>query len=83
MNRLSYQRPELIEVRWLGGRAALADPTWEADARSVGISVAALVRCQKKPEFQKTFRGARCAAFSEAIGDYDRCAERRPRLWRP
>jgi hypothetical protein len=47
--------------------ALLTQSNIEAAARSVGISVATLVRWQKEPEFQKALREARRAAFGQAI----------------
>jgi len=47
--------------------ALLTQPNVDAAARSVGISVATLMRWQKVPEFQKALREARRAAFGQAI----------------
>ena len=47
--------------------ALLTQPNVDAAARSVGISVATLMRWQKEPEFQKALREARRAAFGQAI----------------
>jgi hypothetical protein len=47
--------------------ALLTQPNVEAAARSVGISVATLMRWQKEPEFQKALREARRAAFGQSI----------------
>ena len=47
--------------------ALLTQPNVDAAARSVGISVATLMRWQKDSEFQKALREARRAAFGQAI----------------
>ena len=47
--------------------ALLTQRNHEEAARSVGISVATLMRWQRKPEFQKAYREARRAAHSQAI----------------
>jgi hypothetical protein len=47
--------------------ALLTQPNVDAAARSVGISVATLMRWQREPEFQKALREARRAAFGQAI----------------
>jgi hypothetical protein len=47
--------------------ALLTQPNVDAAARTAGISVATLMRWQKEPEFQKTYREARRAAFGQAI----------------
>ena len=47
--------------------ALLRQPDVDAAARSVGISVATLMRWQKEPEFQKAPREARRAAFGQGI----------------
>ena len=47
--------------------ALLTQPNVDAAARTGGISVATLMRWQKEPEFQKAYREARRAAFSQSI----------------
>jgi hypothetical protein len=47
--------------------ALLTQRNVEEAARSVGISAATLVRWLKEPEFQKAYREARRAAFSQSI----------------
>jgi hypothetical protein len=47
--------------------ALLTQANVDAAARSVGISVATLLRWQKEPEFQRATREARRAAFGQAI----------------
>ena len=47
--------------------ALLTQPSVDAATRSVGISVATLMRWQKEPKFQKALREARRAAFGQAI----------------
>ena len=45
--------------------ALLTQPNVDAAARSIGISVATLMRWQKLPEFKKAFREARRAVFGQ------------------
>jgi hypothetical protein len=47
--------------------AMLTQRNIEEAARSVGVAPAALMRWQKLPEFQKAYRGARRAAFGQAM----------------
>jgi hypothetical protein len=47
--------------------ALLTQPNIDSAARSVGISSATLLRWQKEPEFQKAYREARRAAYSQSI----------------
>jgi hypothetical protein len=47
--------------------AMLTQPNVEMAARTAGISVATLMRWQKEPEFQKAYREARRAAYSQSI----------------
>jgi len=47
--------------------ALLTQSNVDAVARSVGISVATLMRWQKEPEFQKALLEARRAAFGQAM----------------
>ena|SRR5690242_14607556 len=47
--------------------ALLTQPNIDTAARSVGISSATLLRWQKEPEFQKAYREARRAAYSQSI----------------
>ena len=47
--------------------ALLTQRNVEEAARSVGISIATLMRWQKEPEFQKAYREARRAAHGQAI----------------
>ena len=47
--------------------ALLTQRNQEEAARAVGISVATLLRWQKRPEFQKAYREARRAAHGQAI----------------
>jgi hypothetical protein len=47
--------------------AMLTQRNVEEAARSVGISTATLMRWQKLPEFQVTYREARRAAFGQSI----------------
>jgi hypothetical protein len=47
--------------------ALLTQSNMDAAARSVGISVATLLRWQKEPEFQTAYREARRAAYSQAV----------------
>jgi hypothetical protein len=47
--------------------AMLTQRNVEEAARSVGISTATLMRWQKLPEFQATYREARRAAFGQSI----------------
>jgi hypothetical protein len=47
--------------------AMLTQRNVEEAARSVGVSTATLMRWQKEPEFQKTYREARRAAFGQAV----------------
>ena len=45
----------------------LTQPNVEMAARTVGVSVATLMRWQKEPEFQKAYREARRAAYGQSI----------------
>jgi transposase-like protein len=47
--------------------ALLTQRNVEEAARSIGISVATLMRWQKQPEFEKAYREARRAAFGQSI----------------
>ena len=47
--------------------ALLSHPTLEQAARAVGINPNTLLRWQKEPEFDKAYREARRAAFSQAV----------------
>ena len=47
--------------------ALLTQRNQEEAARIVGISIATLLRWQKKPEFQKAYREARRAAHGQSI----------------
>ena len=47
--------------------ALLTQRNVEEAARSIGISVATLMRWQKQPDFQKAYREARRAAFGQSI----------------
>ena len=47
--------------------AMLTQRNVEEAARSVGISTATLMRWQKEPEFQTTYRQARRDAFGQAV----------------
>ena len=47
--------------------ALLTQRNVEEAARSIGISVATLMRWQKQPEFQKAYREGRRAAFGQSI----------------
>ena len=53
--------------------ALLNQPNVDAAARSVGISVATLVRWQKGQEFQRSLREARRVAFGRRSRDCSRC----------
>ena len=47
--------------------ALLSHPTLEQAARAVGVNPNTLLRWQKEPEFEKAYREARWAAFSQAV----------------
>jgi hypothetical protein len=47
--------------------ALLTQRNHEEAARAVGVGTATLLRWQKLPEFQKAYRDARRAAFSQSI----------------
>src|SRR3984893_12761205 len=47
--------------------ALLSHPTFDQAARAIGINPNTLLRWQKEPEFDKAYRTARHAAFSQAI----------------
>jgi hypothetical protein len=47
--------------------AMLTQRNVEEAARSVNVSTATLMRWQKEPEFQEAYRGARRAAFGQAV----------------
>jgi hypothetical protein len=47
--------------------AMLTQRNVEEAARSVGVSIATLMRWQKEPEFQKAYREARREAFGQSI----------------
>src|SRR5881394_1858992 len=47
--------------------ALLTQRTTEEAARSVGIGIVTLMRWQKLPEFDKAYREARRAAFSQSV----------------
>jgi hypothetical protein len=47
--------------------ALLSHPTLEQAARAIGINPNTLLRWQKEPEFEKAYREARRAAFSQAV----------------
>jgi hypothetical protein len=47
--------------------ALLSHPTLEQAARAIGINPNTLPRWQKEPEFEKAYREARRAAFSQAV----------------
>jgi hypothetical protein len=47
--------------------ALLTQRNQEEAARTVGISVATLLRWQKVPEFEKTYREARRAAYGQSV----------------
>jgi hypothetical protein len=52
--------------------AMLTQCNVEEAARSVGVSIATLMRWQKEPEFQKAYREARREAFGQSIAGNQR-----------
>ena len=58
------RRRHLTYISWA---RKITQKNQEEAARTVGISVATLLRWQKQPEFQKAYREARRAAHGQAV----------------
>jgi hypothetical protein len=61
--------------------ALLTQRNIEEAAKSIGIAPNTLMRWMKEPEFEKSYRQARRAAFGQSIAKLHRCQVRRFRRW--